>query len=221
MGRNADVLEMLAKLAVGYIPFLFALCFHEFSHAWVAKLRGDNTGEQQGRLTLNPMAHADMLGTFILPIMATVSSFPFFGWAKPVPVNSRNLKNPKVDMFWIALAGPLSNIFLSIVAAVLLAILFAGGQGETTSAAATMLISFLQVNLVLAFFNLIPVHPLDGGKVVERFLPYELNRKLIEHQGAINMALLFFLMFGGFRIILIPVNFFSNLFMWCATRIVS
>ncbi len=221
MSRNADVLEMLAKLAIGYIPFLFALCFHEFSHAWVAKLRGDNTGEQQGRLTLNPMAHADMLGTFILPILATVSSFPFFGWAKPVPVNTRNLKNPKVDMFWIALAGPLSNIFLSIVAAILIAILFSAGPSETSSAAETMLVSFMQVNLVLAFFNLIPFHPLDGGKVVERFLPYELNRKMYEHQGTINMVLLFVLMFGGFRIILIPVNFFSHLFMWAATRIVS
>ena len=220
MGHNADVLEMLSKLAIGYIPFLFALCFHEMSHAWVAKLCGDHTGEQQGRLSLNPMVHADMLGTFILPILATVSSFPFFGWAKPVPVNSRNLSNPKVQMFWIALAGPLSNIFLAIVAAFLLAGVFYSGQNETSSAAGAMLLSFLQVNLILAFFNLIPVHPLDGGKVVERFLPYELNRKMLEHQGTINMILLFALMFGGFRFILIPVNFCSNLLMWGATSII-
>lgn len=220
MGRNVDVLEMLSKLAVGYIPFLFALCFHEMSHAWVAKLCGDNTGEQQGRLSLNPMVHADMLGTFILPILATVSSFPFFGWAKPVPVNSRNLDNPKVQMFWIALAGPLSNIFLSVIAAILLAVLFSVGHSDSTSGAQTMLISFLQVNLILAFFNLIPVHPLDGGKVIERFLPYEINRKLLEHQGTINMVLLMALMFGGFRFILIPVNFFSNLLLWGATSII-
>jgi len=221
MGRNGDMLEILAKLAVGYIPFLFALCFHEFSHALIAKMRGDRTGEMAGRLTLNPFAHADLVGTFILPILSTVYSFPFFGWAKPVPVSSRNLKNPKVDMFWIALAGPLSNIFLAVVSAVLLAACFSFGQNETLSAASTMLINFLQVNLVLAFFNLLPFHPLDGGKVAERFLPYELNRKMYEHQGTINMVLLFFLMFGGFRLILIPVNFFSNVLMWCATRMVS
>ncbi len=218
MGRNVDMLEIAAKLAIGYIPFLFALCFHEMSHAWVAKIRGDYTGERLGRLSLNPFVHADPIGTFVLPILATLSSFPFFGWAKPVPVDSRNLKNPRVDMFWIALAGPLSNIFLAVVSAVLLAIIFAMGAGDTASAASTMLVSFLQVNLVLAFFNLIPVHPLDGGKVVERFLPYEINRKMQEHQGTINMALLMLLMFGGFRFILIPVQFFSNLLMWCATR---
>ena len=220
MSHSPDVFEMLAKLAVGYIPFLFALCFHEMSHAWVAKLCGDRTGEQQGRLSLNPMVHADVLGTFVLPILATVSSFPFFGWAKPVPVNTRNLDNPRVQMFWIALAGPLSNILLAIVAAFLLAIVFYAGHSDATSGATAMLISFLQVNLILAFFNLIPFHPLDGGKVVERFLPYELNRKLLEHQGTINMLLLMVLMFGGFRFILIPVNFFSNLFLWAATSII-
>ena len=95
------------------------------------------------------------------------------------------------------------------------------GRGDTASAASTMLVSFLQVNLVLAFFNLIPFHPLDGGKVAERFLPYEINRKLHENQGTINMVLLAVLMFGGFRFILIPVEFFSNLLMWCATRFVA
>ena len=221
MSRNSDVLEILAKLAIGYIPFLFALCFHEFSHALVAKMRGDHTGERLGRLTLNPLAHADPLGTFVLPILATLYSFPFFGWAKPVPVDSRHLKNPRVDLFWIALAGPLSNIFLAVLAAVLLAVVFSLGHGDTASAASTMLVSFLQVNLILAFFNLIPVHPLDGGKVAERFLPYEFNRKMQEHQGTINMVLLGVMMFGGFRIILIPVEFFSNLLLWCATRVLA
>jgi Zn-dependent protease len=111
-----NFVEIGHKLALFYVPFLFALCFHEFAHGWIAKTRGDNTAELMGRLTLNPMAHADMIGTFALPIMAIVFSVPiFFGWAKPVPVNIRNLKNPRVDMFWIALAGPASNILLAVL----------------------------------------------------------------------------------------------------------
>jgi Zn-dependent protease len=221
MGRNSDMLEIAAKLAIGYIPFLFALCFHEMSHAFVARMHGDHTGERLGRLSMNPFVHADPIGTFVLPILATISSFPFFGWAKPVPVDSRNLKNPRVDLFWIALAGPLSNIFLALVSTLLLAFVFAFASGDTAGAAETMLVRFLQVNLVLAFFNLIPVHPLDGGKVAERFLPYELNRKMHEHQGTINMILLVFLMFGnGFRLILIPVEFFSNVLMAFATHFI-
>ena len=107
-----------AFLAVKYfIPFLFALCFHEYAHGWVAKLRGDRTAEIMGRLTLNPLAHADMIGTVILPLVSIVSGIPFFGWAKPVPVDARNLKNPKVDMFWIAAAGPLSNLLLALIGA--------------------------------------------------------------------------------------------------------
>src|SRR6185436_15011255 len=111
-----DILEISVRVAIIYIPFLFALCFHEFAHGWVAKMRGDNTAEQLGRLTLNPIAHADLIGTFILPVSAIVFGIPiFFGWAKPVPVNIRNLKNIRTDMFWIALAGPASNIFLAVV----------------------------------------------------------------------------------------------------------
>ena len=95
-----DIVEIGGKLAIFFVPFLFALCFHEFAHGLVAKWRGDNTAEQMGRLTLNPMAHADIVGTFILPISAIVFGIPlFFGWAKPVPVNTRNLKNIRTDMF--------------------------------------------------------------------------------------------------------------------------
>ncbi|MBC7372008.1 MAG: site-2 protease family protein, partial [Bdellovibrionaceae bacterium] len=101
-----DMMEIGAKIGVYYIPFLFALCFHEYAHGFVAKMLGDNTAEMLGRLTLHPVVHMDMLGTVALPLMAIVFNSPiFFGWAKPVPVNARNLKNPKKDMFWVALAG--------------------------------------------------------------------------------------------------------------------
>ena len=112
-----DIVDIGGKLALFYVPFLFALCFHEFAHGQVAKWRGDNTAERLGRLTMNPLAHMDLIGTFLLPVGAIVFGIPiFFGWAKPVPVDSRNLKNVRSDMFWIALAGPLSNVLLAIIA---------------------------------------------------------------------------------------------------------
>src|SRR3954471_24971700 len=95
------------KLVIYFGPFLFALCFHEFSHGWVARRKGDRTAEMMGRLTMNPLAHVDMFGTLLLPIMSILTGFPSIGWAKPVPVDARNLKNPRQDMFWIALAGPM------------------------------------------------------------------------------------------------------------------
>jgi Zn-dependent protease len=113
--NHFDLVEFGAKLGIFFVPFLFALCFHEFAHGLVAKWLGDNTAEMAGRLSLNPMVHADPVGTWILPIVSIALNSPFFfGWAKPVPVNSRNLKH-RMDMFWVSLAGPLSNVFLALV----------------------------------------------------------------------------------------------------------
>ena len=104
-------MEIGYKIGMNFVPFLFALCAHEYAHGLVAKWRGDNTAQALGRLTLNPLAHADPIGTFVLPLAAIIFNVPiFFGWAKPVPVDARQLKNPRTDMFWIALAGPGSNI---------------------------------------------------------------------------------------------------------------
>src|ERR1700678_4514201 len=111
--------EPVLRVVTGFIPFLFALCAHEFSHGWVANKLGDPTARLMGRLTLNPMAHADPFGTILLPLLAIFFHTPFFGWAKPVPVNSRNLKNERVGLFWIALAGPGSNMIMALLGALL------------------------------------------------------------------------------------------------------
>src|SRR3954469_19503462 len=105
-------MAILPKIALYFIPFLLALCAHEYAHGWVANKLGDPTARLMGRLTLNPLAHADIIGTFMLPILAIITGGPFFGWAKPVPVNDRNLKNRRLGMFWVALAGPASNMIL-------------------------------------------------------------------------------------------------------------
>ena len=203
-----DPLETAVKVALFFIPFLFSLCFHEFAHGYVAKLKGDRTAEQMGRLSLNPMVHIDWIGTVALPIIAIIIHLPLFGWAKPVPVNPRNLKDAKNDMFWVALAGPLSNILLFVLG--LLAVFIISQTnvlGSATSTVFEMLKMFLLINLYLAFFNMLPLHPLDGGKVFERFLPFEWNRWLQEHQYQLNMALLFLIVMGGLRFMAIPINY--------------
>ena len=203
-----DLLKFGAQLGMYFVPFLFALCFHEFAHGVVAKMRGDNTAELAGRLSLNPFVHADPIGTWVLPILAILFSSPFFfGWAKPVPVNSRNLKHPQKDMFWIAIAGPLSNLFLALVSTVILGLVFAYMRGPGVGGALTELLkTFILINMFLAIFNLIPIHPLDGGKVIAPFLPREWNNCLEENQSTLNMFLLIAIFMGG-RLISIPVHF--------------
>jgi len=209
---NFDAIELGHRVFMFFPPFLFALCFHEYAHGLVAKWKGDRTADIMGRLTLNPFAHADMWGTFILPIMAIVFGFPFFGWAKPVPINSRNLKHPDKDMFWIALAGPASNVLLAALAGIILipaVAIFLGGKG-TGGAFLEMLQLFVVINLFLAVFNLIPLHPLDGGKIFAIFLPRNVNNWLEENQATLSWALIAVFLLGGFRFLAEPVQWGAN-----------
>jgi len=195
-----DILEIARNLALSYIPFLFALCVHEWAHGWMAKRRGDDTAELMGRLTLNPIAHMDLIGTLILPVIMMSGIFGggiLFGWAKPVPVNIRNLSRPKEDMFWIALAGPVSNIIQAFLGAILLVFAFSTTLlGNIQGSIVEMLRFYMIINLFLAFFNLIPVHPLDGGKILDRFLSPQASMKLEENQQ-ILMIVAFGLVFTG------------------------
>lgn len=209
-----DMLDILVRLFTYFMPFLFALCFHEYAHGWVARLRGDNTALMMGRLTMNPLVHMDILGTVILPMIAILNPGMgfFFGWAKPVPVNERNLKNPRIDMFWIALAGPLSNIFLSIISALALFVL-ARTLATTIyfRAVAEFFSMFISINLFLAIFNLLPLHPLDGGKVLARFLPPRINYKLEQAEQISSLILMGLIIVGATKFLVIPVRFFHSL----------
>lgn len=198
--------DQLALLVLFFIPFLFSLSFHEYAHGWMAKRKGDRTAEIMGRLTLNPMAHIDWIGTVALPIASFLTGLPLFGWAQPVPVNERNLAHPKQDMFWIALAGPLSNVLLFLMGLLVLFILAHQTLIVPSLPMRTMLEIFLRFNLYLAFFNLIPLHPLDGGKVLARFLPIKWEIWLDRNQQMLSMVLMLLVIFGAFRILALPVE---------------
>ncbi|MBY0315450.1 MAG: site-2 protease family protein [Bdellovibrionales bacterium] len=198
--------EQISLAILFFIPFLFSLCFHEYAHGWMARLKGDRTAEMMGRLTLNPMAHIDVVGTVILPIMAILTSMPLFGWAKPVPVNSRNLARPRQDMFWIALAGPASNILLFLVGLVILAVLIRQNLFDVTQPMIQMSLIFLKLNLYLAFFNLLPLHPLDGGKVIARFIPIKWDTWLETNQMILSVILMLFVIMGVLRFLAYPVD---------------
>lgn len=216
---NLQSMDMskLALFPMWFLPFLFSLCFHEYAHGWVARRKGDRTAEMMGRLTLNPISHMDMIGTLIMPLMAFMTGLSiFFGWAKPVPVNERNLKNPRVDMFWIAAAGPLSNLLLAAVASVLGYIFFIHLQVPGTEKYASVLTNFVAINVFLAVFNAIPIHPLDGGKIIARFLPAEINNKLEQNEQTLGIILLVLIVTGAVSHILLPPASFliQSLLFW-------
>jgi Zn-dependent protease len=161
----------LYDLSVWVLPLVIAITFHEAAHGFVAHRLGDSTAWQLGRVTFNPLKHIDPFGTLILPAMLLLSHAPFlFGYAKPVPVNFRALRNPQVDMVWVALAGPATNIVLALVAA--LAFHFVGYlPPDAAQWVADNLKNALIINVVLAVFNMLPIPPLDGGRVAVGLLP--------------------------------------------------
>ena len=169
-----DFLELSQRVLIWVIPLVFAVTLHEVSHGWVASLCGDKTAKMLGRLTVNPLKHIDPIGTIAVPMLMLFLGGVVFGWAKPVPVNDRNFKHPKRDMALVALAGPVSNILMAIfwaLIAKLSAMLVVQYDWEAGSNLAEMGMLGLQVNLLLAVLNMLPLPPLDGSRVVASYLP--------------------------------------------------
>ena len=197
-------------------PILLALSFHEYAHAYIANKFGDDTAKQSGRLTLNPLAHLDPIGTIMIFLV-------HFGWAKPVPVNLRRLRNPKKDMLWISAAGPLANMILALISGILLRFIFAIGgapnQHSIIGLFTYAVLMSLQINLALAIFNILPIAPLDGSKILFGLLPVKHEGKIyfLERYGP--FILLGLIIFG--RVTDVPilggliwpfVEFFSKIF---------
>lgn len=183
---------LLARFALTLPIFFAAVVVHEYCHGWAAYKLGDPTAKLAGRLTLNPLAHIDPVGTLILPIFLSLIRSPIvFGWAKPVPVNFFNLHNPKRDMIWVGLAGPVANIILAITLSLFLKL------NIMTSHPLLLIIltTGVLINLILAIFNMIPIPPLDGSRLVMGILPrkYAIYYSYIEPFGIlILVGLLYF-----------------------------
>jgi Zn-dependent protease len=161
----------LYAVSVWVLPLVIAITFHEAAHGFVAHHFGDNTAWEQGRVSFNPLKHIDPFGTLILPAVLLLSHSPFlFGYAKPVPVNFRALRNPRIDMVWVALAGPATNIALALAAAAAFHLLAYAPEGAAQWIAENLK-NALVINVVLAIFNMLPIPPLDGGRVAVGLLP--------------------------------------------------
>ena len=197
-------------------PILLALTFHECAHAYVAHLYGDDTAKKSGRLTLNPLRHLDPLGTIMIFLVQ-------FGWAKPVPVNPYNLRNPKKDMLWISAAGPLSNMLLALVSGLLFRLfsdLALTAERDTIPGLMVLMIFFsLKINLALAIFNILPIAPLDGSKILYGILPPRFGKMIFALERYGPFILLGLIIFGRAtgvsilgRLIWPFVDFFSKLF---------
>ena len=168
--------NILYKVATFIIPLMFAIVFHEVAHGYAARLLGDRTAERLGRLTLNPIRHVDPVGTFFLPMLLAIAHAPIFGWAKPVPVITSRMRHPKLDMALVAMAGPASNLVMGFMAALALSFAAMMQRGVLPESGIEgflfdNLAFFLQINVFLAIFNLIPLPPFDGGHIVAGALP--------------------------------------------------
>jgi Zn-dependent protease len=192
-----DELTLVQRIVVWILPVVFAITVHEVAHGWVAKKYGDNTASVLGRLTLNPIKHIDLFGTILLPGLLLITGTGFiFGWAKPVPVDPRNFKNPLQDMAIVALAGPVSNLLMAAIWALITRLGVTIGAG--TEAISLPLIysgvAGISINLVLALINLLPIPPLDGSRILTGILPsywaWQYNR--LERYGFIILLVLLY-----------------------------
>ncbi len=221
-----DIQGTLQHISISAIPLLLAITFHEAAHGWVANKKGDPTAKMLGRVTLNPLAHIDPFGTIVLPLILILLRSPFlFGYAKPVPVNFRLLRDQKRDPIYVAAAGVVTNLMMAAVAGLLLrliaiadpdAILKISGFGLHATAEGTlemvliplalMCVEAVRWNVLLAVFNLVPIPPLDGGRIAVGLLPFRASQALasVERYGMLILIVLF--MFDPFGIIWRVIN---------------
>lgn len=193
------------EIIILVIAFLIAITIHEAAHAWMSFRLGDPTAKLQGRLSLNPIAHIDLVGTVLVPLFLIFARSPFiFGWAKPVQFDPYNLDDPQKDSAKISLAGPLSNFIVAVLLAIVFRFLILGASQATFLS--RLLVATIDINVVLGLFNLIPIHPLDGGKIFVGLLPTDQAQEadlFLRRYGMILLLFIAFPVFGGIA----PVSF--------------
>jgi Zn-dependent protease len=210
-----EELTIVQKIVVWALPVIFAITVHEVAHGWMAKRYGDNTAFSQGRLSFNPIHHIDVVGTIVLPIICLVIGGIIFGWAKPVPVNGRNFKNPRQDMAMVALAGPVANLLMALGWALIARIGVMINIESFTLPAVYMGMAGISINLVLALLNLIPLPPLDGSRIITAFLSHKMAyqyNQLEPYGFYILLGLMYLGVLGmilGFPMLLLQQLFFK------------
>jgi len=183
--------------------FLLALTFHEVAHGYVARRLGDPTAEEMGRLSLNPAKHISIFGTILFPLMLYLAHSPvIFGWAKPVPVDARYFRNPLRGMMWVGMAGPMANFILALAGALVFRLLKGLVAGQ--SVVLDLTVMFIFINLILGLFNLIPIPPLDGSRIVTGLLPKRLAVEYLKVERYGFLILVFLLYIGVFRDFIFP-----------------
>ncbi|MEO8260641.1 MAG: site-2 protease family protein [Acidobacteriota bacterium] len=209
-----------AQVFISFIVLLFSLTIHEMAHAFTADRLGDPTARLLGRISLNPLVHADPIGTIAFPLIALVTGAPLIGWAKPVPVDVRNLRHHRRDFILVAAAGPASNLVIALVSAILLSVMPISPQtlGETNVSVplAAILSQAMRLNVLLAVFNMIPIPPLDGGNVLSGLLPRRLALSFNQLRPYGFLLLYALILSGGFETIVIPPYRF--ILSWLPTR---
>lgn len=209
--------SIIQGIAIYALPLIFAITLHEAAHGYVAKHYGDLTAYAQGRVTLNPLRHIDPIGTVILPLLLLAVSSPYlFGWAKPVPVNFGNLRHPKRDMFWVAAAGPGANLFMALLWALVFKLGLAIPESNLAEPMILMGKAGIFVNAILLVLNLLPLPPLDGGRIAVSLLPHRIGYRYsqIEPYG---FMILLILMFTGVLVKIIGpfIMITISIVAWC------
>jgi Zn-dependent protease len=201
-----------ADIFIKFVVLLFSLTVHEMAHAWTADVLGDPTARLLGRVSLNPLVHADPIGTILFPLVAMISGAPLLGWAKPVPVNARYLHHPRRDFVMVAAAGPASNLVIALGAGLVMMVLPVSPQtyGEANvSGPLAMTLSYaMQLNVLLAVFNMLPIPPLDGGNVLAGLLPPSLAISFNRLRPYGFLLLYALILSHGFEYIVLPPTFF-------------
>ena len=209
-----------AQVFISFIVLLFSLTIHEMAHAFTADRLGDPTARLLGRISLNPMVHADPIGTILFPLIALVTGAPLIGWAKPVPVNVRQLRHHRRDYILVAAAGPASNLVIALVSAIVLAALPISpqtlGEPNLSVPIAAILSQAMRLNVLLAVFNMLPIPPLDGGNVLSGLLPPRLAVSFNQLRPYGFLLLYALILTGGFESIVVPP--YRYILSWLPTR---